>query len=250
MAHSITRLRQELKQRQVMVKETIRLTPNMLRIVFTGDDLADFESPAPDNHVKLFFPMPNGDIEKRDYTPRAFNNAARTLTIDFALHEGQHKTGPATAWAKNAKPGDMLQIGGPRGSTIISPSFDWWLLIGDETALPAIARRLAELPPGTKVKAIISVTDQANEQQFETQSHCEITWLHRPTDQAADPTPLLRLLETIELPKGEGFIWIATEGLVARAVRDYLVNTRAHLLAWTKSSGYWLKGLSGVHDKG
>lgn len=249
MAHSITRLRQALKQRQVTVKEAIHLTPNMRRIVFTGADLADFASPAPDNHVKLFFPQPNGDIEKRDYTPRAFDNAARTLTIDFALHEGQHETGPATAWATTAKPGDILQIGGPRGSTIISPSFDWWLLVGDETALPAIARRLAELPPDTRVKAIISVISPADEQTFETQSQCEIIWLHRPTDQAANPVPLLSLLKSIELPKGDGFVWIAAEGQVARAARDYLVNTRGHPLAWTKSSGYWLQGLSGVHDK-
>ena len=250
MEHSITRLRHELKRRQISVKEAHYITPNMLRIVFTGEALADFTSPGPDDHVKLFFPTPNGDSEGRDYTPRAFDNEAQTLTIDFATHEGTHKPGPATEWAMNAKQGDTLQIGGPRGSTIISPSFDWWLLIGDETALPAIARRLEELPAGTKVKAILSVISPADEQNFETKTQCEVVWLHRPTKQAANPTLLLDLLQTMELPKGDGFIWIAAEGLVARAVRDYLVNTRRHPLAWTKSSGYWLQGEADAHDKG
>lgn len=250
MEHNITRLRHELKRRQINVKEAFYTTPNMLRIVFTGDALADFVSPGADDHVKLFFPTPTGDAEGRDYTPRAFDNAARTMTIDFATHEGLHEAGPATSWAMNAKPGDMLQIGGPRGSTIISPSFDWWLLIGDETALPAIARRLEELPAGTKVKAILSVVSAADEQVFATKTQCEIVWLHRPTVQAANPGPLLDLLQATELPKGDGFIWIAAEGLVARAARDYLVTTRLHPLAWTKSSGYWLQGEADAHDKG
>lgn len=250
MEHAITRLRHELKRRQVTVKEVTRLTPNMLRIVFTGDDLTDFNSPAPDDHVKLFFPTSSGATEARDYTPRAFDNTAQTLTIDFALHEGADvKTGPATYWAINAKPGDQLQIGGPRGSTIIAPDFDWWLLIGDETALPAIARRLAERPARTKVKAIISVAGPADEQGFETSPDCEIIWLHRATDQAADPSLLLALLQTIDPPEGDGFLWIAAEATVARAARDYLVNTRGHRLAWTKSSGYWLKGVADAHDK-
>lgn len=250
MEHSISRLQHELKRRQVTVQEAIYITPNMLRVVFTGEDLADFNSPAPDNHVKLFFPEQSGGMEGRDYTPRAFDNTAQTLTIDFATHEGQHEPGPATSWAMNAKPGDTLEIGGPRGSTIISPTFDWWLLIGDETALPAIARRLEELPANTEVKAIICVISQADEQQFKTRAKCDITWLHRPTHQASDPAPVLDLLETTLLPEGDGFIWIATEASIARAVRDYLVNTRSHPLAWIKSAGYWLQGNARVHDKG
>lgn len=250
MEHSITRLRHELKRRQITVKEVIHLTPDMRRILFTGDDLADFNSPAPDDHVKLFFPTLTGDAEARDYTPRAFDNEARTLTIDFALHGGAAEAGPATRWAMHAKPGDMLQIGGPRGSTVISPTFAWWLLIGDETALPAIARRLETCPAGTRVKAIISVTGPTEEQPLKTGAACEIIWLHRPAAQADDPAPLLAHLHATELPAGDGFLWIAAEAMVARAARDYLVNTRGHKLAWTKSSGYWLKGVADAHDKG
>lgn len=249
MKHNISRLQHELKRRKIKVQDAAYITPNMLRIVFSGEDLADFNSPAPDNHVKLFFRLPCGDIVGRDYTPRAFDNKAQTLTIDFATHEGEHEPGPATSWAINAKPGDELEIGGPRGSTIISPTFDWWLLISDETGLPSIARRLEELPANTKVKAIISVISPADEQQLKTKAQCEIIWLHRPTNQAANPAPLLSLLQETELPQGDGFLWIATEALVARAARDYLVNTRSHPLAWSKSAGYWLKGKTGVHDK-
>ncbi|HEY4174066.1 MAG TPA: siderophore-interacting protein, partial [Rhodopila sp.] len=110
--HHILRIRRETRRRALSVTATERITPNMLRIRFSSPDLRDFESLAPDDHVKLFVPNPDGGEPcRRDYTPRAFDAAQGMLTIDFALHE----SGPATAWALAARPGDRIEIGGPRG---------------------------------------------------------------------------------------------------------------------------------------
>jgi NADPH-dependent ferric siderophore reductase len=73
------------------------------------------------------------------------------LHIDFAIHDA----GPATDWALRARIGDALEIGGPRGSAVIPMEFDWYLLIGDETGLPAIGRRLEELPAGSRALVIV-----------------------------------------------------------------------------------------------
>ncbi|RZJ06521.1 MAG: siderophore-interacting protein, partial [Haliea sp.] len=158
------RVRHELRRRTLDVLRCERLTPHMVRITLGGADLAGFSSPGFDDHVKLFFPdpvtgvltlpdmhadapRPDEDAPRplaRDYTPRHHDAAAGTLAIDFALHEA----GPATQWALQAQPGQTLTMGGPRGSFILPTAFDWHLLVGDDTALPAIARRLAELPAG------------------------------------------------------------------------------------------------------
>jgi NADPH-dependent ferric siderophore reductase len=243
--HQITRHRHELKRRRLIVKEKTRITPDMIRVLFEGDGLSDFISLAPDDHVKLFFLVEAGGIERRDYTPRHFDQVARTLAIDFAVHDA----GPATRWAIEAKPGDVLEIGGPRGSAVVSPTFDWWLLVGDETALPAIGRRIEELPGGARVISVVTVADAREEQTFTTSAQHNALWVHRPVDRANDPAPLLSALETIALLEGDGFVWIAAEARVARAVRDYLVNARGHPLAWMKAAGYWLKGVSDAHDK-
>ena len=72
--HHILRIRRETRRRLVSVTATERITPNMLRIRFASPDLHDFESLAPDDHVKLFVPNPLGDEPcRRDYTPRAFD---------------------------------------------------------------------------------------------------------------------------------------------------------------------------------
>jgi NADPH-dependent ferric siderophore reductase len=243
--HQITRHRLEPRRRSLAVKETTRITPNMIRILFEGADLEDFVSMGPDDHVKLFIPMDTEEVERRDYTPRHFDREARTLAIDFAVHDA----GPATRWAIEAEPGDTLKVGGPRGSAVVSPTFDWWLLIGDETALPAIGRRIEEMASGTRVISVVAVADKGEQQRFATAAHHEAVWVHRPLDRADDPAPLLSTLQTMSLPEGDGFVWIAAEGRVARALRDYIVKSRGHPLAWTKAAGYWLKGVADAHDK-
>lgn len=249
MEHIISRHRYELKRRELTVQTVQRLTPCMQRIVFTGEDLADFESLSADDHVKLFFVDAQGEPTGRDYTPRAFDPQARTLTIDFALHEDD-ETGPATRWALQARPGDMLVIGGPRGSTIVPESFDWWLLIGDESALPSIGRRLEVLPAGMRVTSLITVTGVPEQQLFHTATRHELIWVHRPAAAANNPEPVLAALRRWQMPPGDGFVWVASEATVARAVRAYLTEERGHKLGWMKSSGYWLKGTADAHDKG
>jgi NADPH-dependent ferric siderophore reductase len=243
--HQITRHRLEPRRRSLTVKETTRITPNMIRILFEGADLEDFVSMGPDDHVKLFIPSETGEVERRDYTPRHFDRDACTLVIDFAVHDA----GPATRWAIEAEPGDKLEIGGPRGSAVVSPTFDWWLLIGDETALPAIGRRIEEMPSGTRVISVVAVADEAEEQIFDSAARHEPVWIHRSLDRADDPAPLLSTLRTMPLPNGDGFVWIAAEGRVARALRNYVVESCGHPLAWTKAAGYWLKGVADAHDK-
>ncbi len=245
MQHSITRHRQEPKRRTLTVATKTNLTPGMIRLVLEGGDLADFVSMSPDDHVKLFVPGEAGAIVRRDYTPRHFDPAKRELTLDFAVHEA----GPATRWAIEVQTGDTLEVGGPRGSTIVSPTFDWWLLVGDETALPAIGRRIEELPDTARVISVVTVTGPDEQLTFTTKANHTAIWVHRPLDKADDANPLLSALQRLDWPKGDGFVWIAAEGRVARTLRDYVTGARNHPLQYLKAAGYWLKGVADAHDK-
>lgn len=237
---SIERVRREPKLRSLIVRQTKRITPHMLRLTLGGDELADFESRGFDDHVKLL--MPSG--ERRDYTPRRFDPIARTLTLDFAVHEG----GPATAWAMTAAPGDAIQVAGPKGSTIISPDVRQWTLIGDETALPAIGRRIEEADADTGITSIVAVTGAAEEQTFDTLAKLGARWVHRASASAADPCALIEAVRAIELDP-ESYVWIAAEARVARAVRDVIVDERGHRRSWTKAGGYWVMGRADAHER-
>lgn len=244
MDHIISRRRHDAKLRNLTVAAKEYLTPHMIRILFKGDDVGDFVSDSADDHVKLLFPAGEGRPEMRDYTPRHYDREARTLTIDFAVHDA----GPATQWAINAGPGDELGIGGPRGSMLVSPTFDWWLLVGDETALPAIGRRLEEARDARMI-SVAAIAGPDDQQDFAKGERQEAIWVHRPTTRNDDPEPLLAALRNVTFPDGDGFIWIAAEARVARAVRDYITGERGHPSEWMKAAGYWVKGVADAHEK-
>jgi len=263
-ARTTRRVRHELKMRLLQVHEVSRLTPKMVRVVVGGKALAGFVSAAHDDHVKLFFPQPgqdkpvlptptpNGPVypegaprpAARDYTPRRYDAAANMLTIDFVLHGD----GPATTWAAQARPGQYLGVGGPRGSFIVPDDFDWYLLVGDETAIPAIGRRLEELPAGTRVITVVEVADAAEEQQFQTSTRLQMHWLHRVGTETGNHSLLQRALSELMLPPGEGYAWVAAEAVAAKALRRYLVDQRGLPKDRVKAAAYWKQGAVAVHE--
>ncbi|WP_018389813.1 siderophore-interacting protein [Ancylobacter sp. FA202] len=244
-APTLNRQRFEPKRRSLTVLSTERVTPSMLRLVLGGDDLADFVSAAPDDHVKVVLVRPDGVEERRDYTPRRFDAARRELTLDFALHEA----GPATLWALQARPGDRLDVLGPRGSAVVEDAtVAHWLLIGDETALPAIGRRIEEAAPGARLTSLVAVTGAIEEQRFATAATLDARWIHRPAAALTQAAPFIAALETIELEPAT-YVWVAAEAAVARAVRAYLTERRGVPIGWIKAAGYWVLGEADAHEK-
>jgi NADPH-dependent ferric siderophore reductase len=242
------------RRRALTVQHVESLTPQMKRVTF-GGDLDDFVSLGFDDHIKLFFPDGTSDAEGapntvgRDFTPRRYDPSARTLAIDFALHEA----GPATQWAvSRAKPGAPLTIGGPRGSFVIPTGFDWHLLIGDDTALPAIARRLEELPAGTRAAAVIEVGDPSARIEFTTQAELHLVWCYRGEADTQGGTRGAALLQAVRdtwLPEnGEGYVWAAGEAATMRAVRQHLCGERGVHKTRIRAASYWKQGAVAVHE--
>jgi len=258
------RVRHETRRRLLQVRDVSRVTPKMLRIVVEGDELEGFVSAAHDDHVKLFFPQPgqekpvlptpspNGLVypegalkpAARDYTPRRYDAVAKTLAIDFVLHGD----GPAAAWAAQARPGQFLGVGGPRGSFIVPDDFDWYLLAGDETALPAIGRRLEELPAGTRALIVVEVADAGEEQHFDTRARFETHWLHRDGGAPGDRSLLPAAIAGLKLPPGDGYAWVAAEAATAKALRRHLVEERGLKKDRVKAAAYWKRGAVAVHE--
>lgn len=259
------RVRHALKFRRASVARVEPLTPVLKRIILEGEELEGFFSPGFDDHVKIF-PVPRGQGQglvlptvgpkgpvfaeprpvARDYTPRAFDAGKRQLTIDFAVGHG----GPATAWAEAAQVGDELGLGGPRGSFLVPTSFAEHLLVGDETAIPAIARRLEELPSGAHAIACIEVADTASEIEMATEANVEIVWVHRNGGPRGRPDALIAaaVAAAQRIDPADAYVWVACESSVARAMRPALLAARRFNPKWMKVAGYWRRDAAGQHE--
>jgi NADPH-dependent ferric siderophore reductase len=246
---TIHRVMHEIKRRKLEVLRVVDLTPRMRRITLGGPELAGFVSLGTDDHVKLLFPQnaeqtaaletmvlgagkDNGPMpEMRDYTPRRYDLDALELDIDFVLHGD----GPASTWAEQAQPGQFLHIGGPRGSMIVPDIFDSYLLIGDETALPAIARRLEGVAANRKALVVIEVENGAEQQVLESAAQVNVIWVLRE----GGKDNLLATVKQLQVPKGNLYAWVATETKVSRQIRRVLIDEHGLDEQLIKAVGYW-----------
>lgn len=243
MSDSIHRVNHEIRQRRLQVLRVIDLTPRMRRITLGGEQLQGFTSLGSDDHIKLLFAetaeqqqaIDAGNLGRdgavrptmREYTPRRIDLVANELDIDFVLHGD----GPASTWAAQAAPGQILNIAGPRASMVVPDIFDSYLLVGDETAIPAIGRRLEELPAGRQVLAVIQIEDEQERQPLPSQAQVEVIWVKRDED-------LLALLEGLGLPEGRLYSWVALEKSLTRQAKALLLEKGVAEDA-LKAAAYW-----------
>lgn len=253
-----TVVRYDLTPRVLRVRAVRRLTPRMVRVTLAGPDLAGFREAGPADHVKVFFPdrrdalpslprvgprgMERDGVARtfRDYTVRAYRPDAGELDIDFVVHG----TGPAATWAAGARAGDAVGVLGPRGSVLMPLHLDWYVLAGDETALPALGRWLEQLPASARARVWVEVADAAEEQPLPSAARVELTWLHRDAAPAGGGSLLADAVTGYPLPPGDGFVWVAGEAGALKPIRRHL---RAHPTlprdAWVVD-GYWKRGES------
>jgi len=235
----VTRVRHDTKRRRLSVARVDRLAPKMVRVVLRGEDLPGFTSLGFDDHVKLFFP----EQAMRDFTPRRYDADAGELWIDFYLHDA----GPAAGWASQVAVGQELAVGGPRGSSVIAlEGIDTHVLVGDETALPAIGRRLEELPPLVRALVILDTEEEAHGYPLASPAQLEIVMVP-PGDPASRADRIIEVLRN-HYPAGACFTWVAAESHVARAIRRYLMSERGIDKRWIKAAGYWRRGAVGTHE--
>lgn len=232
----VERVRHEVRRRELTLARVRQLSPHFRALTFAGEVLEGFTSASFDDHVKLFLDAGGPEPVMRDYTPRHYDAAARELTIEFALHGD----GPASRWAARAQPGDRLTIGGPRGSFIIPADYDWQLLVGDASALPAIARRLQELPPGTRVQAIVQV-EEADRRTLETSAALDLQWV-------ASPEACLDAVRAWQPPAGEGYVWAAGEAAAMAELRRIVVDEKGHDRHAIRAAAYWKRGKAAHHE--
>ncbi|HWS34442.1 MAG TPA: siderophore-interacting protein [Actinoplanes sp.] len=286
----------------VRVARTERLSPNFLRVTFTGDELAHFADNGWDQRIKLIPPLPGSGFEHlptgpdwytrwrelpdeqrnpiRTYTIRDVRAADREIDVDMVLHG---VNGPASRWAVAAGPGSEMTIlgpnaefAGPSGGIDFHPPAGTRriLLVGDETAVPAIASVLSRLPADAVGHALLEVPESGDRLEIVAPPNFTVTWLPRDgevhgvkvipavhevaarligdcTAPAAAPA-----LEDVdiddgilwEVPEESGgspggfYAWLAGEAGVIKTLRRHLVSECGVDRRAVAFMGYWRLG--------
>ena len=247
---SVELIKHPMRVRTLQVKAIKRPGPLYQLLTLAGDELADFESPSPTDHVGLIPPTDAGLVlpdvvddrlrwpagERppiREYTVRRFDRAKRELDLRVLLHGN----GPVARWAASASVGDRVGISGPRASKLMPSGFANYLLVGDLTAVPAIARWLSVLPEGAMAQVLIAARSEEDVVELRCAEPISVLWL---TELAVpEAAHLVRPLRELQLYTEDTFAWAAGEAVAMKEVRRVLLEDHALPRENVKVTGYW-----------
>jgi NADPH-dependent ferric siderophore reductase len=203
-----------------------QLSANFVRIVLGGPGLAGFTSTGiPDEWVALTVP---GQFQTRYYTVRSVSDGE--LTLDVVVHEH----GLVTQWAAGDCLGHSVTVSEPKGSFTLPPGARWLLLVGDLTALPAVAR-IIETHRDLAVSAWVETPDTPLRHYVDA----EISWSTPPPGVESATSAIV---ESITWPPGDGYFWMAGESAQMRAIRKHLMRELKLPGSAYDVMGYWRGG--------
>jgi NADPH-dependent ferric siderophore reductase len=241
----------------------------MVRVVLGGSGFDTFApSEFTDSYVKLVFVADDVDIAGlphpltldslaglpaerqpaiRTMTVRHVDRAARQLAVDIVVHGERGAAGP---WAATAEPGQPVYLMGPGGGYSPDPAAEWHLLVGDETALPAIGAALEALSANAIGKAFIEVAGPEDEIELTAPDGVQLNWIYRGgradlvgEERAGDHAPLIEAVTTAQWLPGQVHVFIHGEAqTVMHNLRPYIRQDREVDAKWASISGYWRRG--------
>ena len=246
--------------REMKLVSSERISPHMQRLRFRADNIARFAVGG--LHVRLLIPprerkpvwpvigsdgllnWPQGEdaLTVRVYTIRAIDVERGLIDIDFVLHPDLAT--PAALFAQTAQPGDVIGMIGPGGDHI--PEAETLMLVGDDTALPAISRILDSLPANRRAEVLLEVDSPEDVLAFDF-PNVSIRWLFRagrPAGTTALLSGALRKIDPSTLPE-DIYVWAGCEFSDFKEIRkivrkEWGVPKERQLVV-----AYWRRGAEG-----
>lgn len=238
--------------RILRVKSAFYITPNMIRVTFSGSELEGIPSGHEGGNCKLTLPNAGQSRDEfvrqleqgikfpvRTYTVRAFREETKELDIDFVAHGSE---GPASRWAMSARAGDFCGFRGPSPAKVNHFNADWYLIAADMSALPLAAVTLESMPREAKGLAVIEITSEADKQDIDAPDGVNIHWLiHSDPHFSSNAQGIF--IRAVTWPEGKVQVCVAGESATVKSLRKLLVEERGVDKSSAYLSGYWKIGL-------
>jgi NADPH-dependent ferric siderophore reductase len=263
--------REDFASLQTYVTEVVGVAdvhPHMRCITLGGGDLERFSTVGPDTFVYVLLPPVGADeltvdqsfsweayahmpAERKPvggyYTVRQWRPEAAEMDLLMILHDDD---GPASAWAARAQVGDPVAVWGPRTSFEPPEDTDWFLLLADDTGLPATAGILEWLPEGTPARVLVEVGGPDEQLDLPARPGVEITWLHRGDARPGTTTLLTDAVRSLAWPEGQPYVWGGGESRAMTAVRRHVRRDRGLRREQVSLVPYWRRTVAPVADAG
>ena len=212
---------------ELTVTGRTEITPNFLRLHFTGPELLTERSIHPTMWVRGWFPD-GSRSHQRGYTLVNPDPEAGTVDIDVAMHDGV-----APSWAREAQAGDTLEVT-VLGSdfAIPEPAPAGYVIVGDTASLPAINSLLEAI--GDAPAQVFLESSHDDDRELPT-GRTDVTWVDRADDGGA----LVDAVAAAAFDAPDHFGWVACDNRTTRAVARVLRDDYKIPRKSVKARAYW-----------
>ncbi len=238
------------------VSATERLSPNLTRVTFDCPELVGLELPFTDHYIKILFspadaavPGPvdpevaeaagPGSAVTRTYSLRSHDVATGAIAVDFVVHGDEGLAGP---WAARAAVGDRIGFFGPGGAWAPRPDFGHFMLVGDESAAPAICAAIESLPASATATVYLEVAESSATFPVPVRDGVDLRWVAR--DGAPYGAALVEAVLAAQLPTGRVGWFVHGVAEMVKELRRYLFVDLGLHRADVSISGYWRAGMN------
>ncbi|MEN3221500.1 ATP-binding cassette domain-containing protein [Mycolicibacterium porcinum] len=225
------------RDHQATVVETIYLTPNLVRLRMVSPTVFDDAVAEPTSYLRFWVPDPDGSKTEfqRGYTMSEMDPATGHFAVDVVLHE---PSGPASKWARAAKPGDSIPVMslGSTGFTVPEDLPAGYLLIGDAAATPAINGIIGALPHDIPIEVYLEEHDE-NDLLIPIAEHprLRVHWVKRH-----DTTSLAAAIEARDW--SDWYCWVTPEAGSLKHLRTRLKDEFGFPKSELHAQAYWTEG--------
>ena len=168
------------------------------------------------NDVMVRLVDAKGKYVRRRYSVRSVDEEQSLITLWVVTsHEGA-----GARWARDAKPGDQVDLVGPRGKITLDPIADWYLFVGDTSGLASFYRMAQSIETPGRAIFIVEVDDinDALTAPFDEGLGVTGIFVERNGRAYDDPAGLLGGLAAFEMPSHKGHAYLFGEFHVLRAL--------------------------------
>ncbi|WP_299563709.1 siderophore-interacting protein [uncultured Mycolicibacterium sp.] len=210
-----------------------QIGPHYLRLSFRAGGMLADRPLHPTMWVRMWFADRDGEkLHQRGYTLVDPDPANDTVDIEFALHDGI-----ASDWARNAQPGDTIDV------TVLGSNFALpqprpagYVIVGDTASLPAINSLLAAIGDAPAQVYLEAPHEEDKQLPVTPAPNARVTWVDRKNGGEA----LVQTVRAAAFDAADHFGWVACDNRTTRTVARILREEYGIPRRMIKAQAYWV----------
>lgn len=227
--------------RKAVLIDKQQLTEHTFHLKIQGDDLKNLPY-TPGEHLRVLVGVDKGtSMQDKVRTYSVWQYDPANASMDLAVCT--HSTGIGARWVREIALGDMLYFGGPKGKFTVDQSGDYYVFVGDPSALAHLYEINRHLEPSKPVISLI-YGDTTSDLFADLTGEKPFTFYQ--LSQNPGSAVIEKLDAQLKNKSGKGILYVGGDGRLCVALNKHFRNELHWESRQIKTKPFWLPNKTGL----